>query len=222
MTVYDSQGTAHQINLTLQKTATNTWSYAIAAPTGSTDITALTGGTGSMTFNANGVLTAPATSPTLAITYANGTAAGSITVDLSKISQINSPSQINPSSIDGTPGGTLSTYSVGKNGVVTAVYSNGLSKAVGQIALADFRNPDDLQREGNNLYAAGVNSGSPQIGHAGSGTLGPIATGQLEGSNVDLAAQFGNMIQAQQGFNANTKVVTTTNNMLQSRISIVP
>ena len=81
---------------------------------------------------------------------------------------------------------------------------------------------DGLLRKGSNLYAQGVNSGAPQIGTAGSGTLGAIQTGQLEGSNVDLAAQFAQMIQAQQGFNANTKVITTTDNMLNQVISIVP
>ncbi|HXT34186.1 MAG TPA: flagellar hook-basal body complex protein, partial [Chloroflexota bacterium] len=122
----------------------------------------------------------------------------------------------------GTPGGTLATYSVAKDGTITAVYSNGNSKVIGQLALADFRNTDGLIREGSNLFSAGINSGQPQVGQAGVGTLGTIGTGQLEGSNVDLAAQFAEMIQAQQGFNANTKVVTTTNSMLQAVISIVP
>jgi len=222
ITVYDSQGTAHQLAATFQKTATNTWSYSIVSPAGNTDITTITGNTGSLTFDANGALKTPTTQPTLAITYANGTAAGAVTVDMSKVSQLAETSQVNVATVDGTPGGTLATYSVGKDGTITAVYSNGNSKVIGQLALADFRNTDGLIRDGSNLFSAGVNSGQPQIGQAGIGTLGTIGTGQLEGSNVDLAAQFAQMIQAQQGFNANTKVVTTTNNMLQAVISIVP
>jgi flagellar hook protein FlgE len=222
ITVYDSQGTAHQLDATFQKTATNTWSYSVASPTGNTDITNITGNTGSLTFDANGALTSPTTQPTLAITYANGTAAGAVTLDMSKVSQLAENSQVNVATVDGTSGGTLSTFSVANNGTITAVYSNGNTKVIGQMALADFRNPDGLIRQGNNLYATGINSGQPQYGQAGVGTLGTIDTGQLEGSNVDLAAQFAQMIQAQQGFNANTKVVTTTNNMLQAVISIMP
>jgi len=129
---------------------------------------------------------------------------------------------VNVSTTDGAPGGAIASFSVGKDGGITAVYSNGTSKTAGQIALADFRNADGLIREGSNLYSTGVNSGPPQVGDANSANLGSILTGQLEGSNVDLAAQFGQMIQAQQGFNANTKVITTTNSMLQSVLSIVP
>ncbi len=222
ITVYDSQGTSHQLNATFQKTGSNTWSYSIASPTGNTDITTITGNTGTLTFDANGALKTPTTQPVLAITYANGTSAGAVTVDMSKVSQLAESSQVNVATVNGTPGGTLSTFSVANNGTITAVYSNGNSKVIGQMALADFRNPDGLVRQGNNLFSAGINSGQPQIGQPGIGTLGTIDTGQLEGSNVDLAAQFAQMIQAQQGFNANTKVVTTTNNMLQSVISIVP
>jgi flagellar hook protein FlgE len=225
ITVYDSQGTPHELDLTLQKTAANTWSYTFAAPAVTGKATAdftLAGATGSLTFDANGALTSTPPTAALTLTYANSTTAGAISVDFSKISQVASSSQVNVSTVDGSAAGTLSTFSVGKNGVVTAIYSNGTNKQVGQIALADFRNPDDLLRQGNNLYTEGVNSGKPQVGAAGTGTLGPIATGQLEGSNVDLAAQFGQMIQAQQGFNSNTKVITTTNNMLQAVISIVP
>jgi flagellar hook protein FlgE len=224
MTVFDSQGVSHTFNLQLTKNATaNTWDYTIAAPTGSTD-TVTGGNTGQLTFDTSGNLTAPTTMPVLTMTYGanNAVAAGSVTVDFSKLTQIASTSQVNIASVDGSAGGTLATYSIGKDGKVTAVYSNGASKTVGQIALANFTNVDDLQRMGNNMYQEGANSGKPIYGQAGSGTLGTIATGQLEGSNVDLAAQFGQMIQAQQGFNANTKVITTTNNMLQALISIVP
>ncbi len=221
LTVYDSQGTAHQLTLTMQKTGANAWSYAVA-PTSTTNGDAVSNGTGSLTFDTSGNLTAPTTQPQISITYGNSTANGTVTVDFSKLTQIDSTSQVNVASSDGSAGGTLSSYSVSTDGKVTAVYSNGVSKVVGQIALASFTNVDDLLRVGNNLYQEGVNSGKPIYGQAGSGTLGTIATGQLEGSNVDLAAQFGEMIQAQQGFNANTKVVTTTDNMLQSLISIIP
>ena len=229
ITIYDSQGQSHQLTLTLQKTATDTWSYAVAAPGGATtDITSVTGGTGSLTFDSTGALTAPTTMPSLTINYAaavgssTATAPQTVTLDISKVSQLAEASQVNTANVDGTPGGTIATFTVSNAGLITAVYSNGSSRSIGQMALADFRNPDGLLREGNNLYTPGVNSGAPQYGQPGIGSLGKINTGQLEGSNVDLAAQFAEMIQAQQGFNANTKVVTTTNQMLQSIIGIIP
>lgn len=227
ITIYDSQGQSHQLTLTLEKTATNTWSYTVAAPTGATDITSVGSNTGSLTFSATGALTAPTTMPALTVNYATTTGANvsnpqTVTLDISKVSQLAEASQVNTANVDGTPGGTIATFTVGTAGLITAVYSNGSSRAIGQMALADFRNPDGLLREGSNLYAPGVNSGAPQFGQPGIGSLGTINTGQLEGSNVDLAAQFAEMIQAQQGFNANTKVVTTTNQMLQSIIGIIP
>lgn len=216
--VYDSQGNSHQLGLQFTKTATNQWKWTI---TPAADIKASSNTSGTLSFDTTGTQTPPAT-PVVNLTYANNTAAGNVTIDFSKISQLAQTSQVNVATADGTPGGTMSTFSVGRDGSVVAVYSNGTSRAIGQIALADFRNPDGLIRQGNNLYTESVNSGSPQVAVAGLGNLGAIATGQLEGSNVDLAAQFGQMIQAQQGFNANTKVITTTNNLLQSVISIVP
>jgi len=128
----------------------------------------------------------------------------------------------------------LKGFSVGRDGSIIGAYDDGTSQTIARVALTDFRNPDGLIRNGGNLYSAGVNAGQAQFpttaggttttpyAAGGTGTLGAIGAGQLEGSNVDLAKQFADMIQAQQGFNANTKVITTTNNMIQSVLSIVP
>jgi flagellar hook protein FlgE len=146
----------------------------------------------------------------------------------SGITTTGAPSDIKVSLTDPTnPNSQLKSFSVGKDGTIVGVYDDGNSQPIAQLAMSDFSNPDGLIRDGDNLYTAGVNSGPIKFGAstyatAGTGTLGTIASGELEGSNVDLAAQFANMIQAQQGFNANTKVITTTNNMMQSVISIVP
>ncbi len=225
LSVFDSQGTQHSLTATFTKSATtNTWSYTITDPSGKAQITS--GGSGTLSFDANGKYqTAGSTTPPLAISgYGAGSGASGNTValDFAQIGQLAQTGGVNVSTTDGAPGGAIASFSVGKDGGITAVYSNGTSKTVGQIALADFRNADGLIREGSNLYSTGVNSGPPQVGDANSANLGSILTGQLEGSNVDLAAQFGQMIQAQQGFNANTKVITTTNSMLQSVLSIVP
>jgi len=220
LTTYDTQGNAHTLTLNLQKTGDNTWSWNVTAPAGS-GVT-VTGNSGSLTFDATGALKSTATQPTLNITYGNGTSNGTVALDFTKITQLAQTSQVTVATADGMPGGAISTFNVDKNGVVSAVYSNGLIKPIAQVALADFRNPDGLLREGNNLNAVGPNSGLPQLGAAGVGTMGVIHTGQLEGSNVDLASQFSQMIQAQQGFNANTKVLSTTHAMVQSLFQILP
>ncbi len=220
MNVYDSQGNAHALNVFFTKAQNNQWNYKVTAPNNDVTISPNTA-TGQINFNSAGVQTPPSI-PVLGLTYNNGTSAGNVTVDFSKLSQLAQTSQVSVATSDGTPGGTISTFSVGQDGTITAVYSNGTSRAVGQIALADFRNPDGLIRMGNNMATPSVNSGSPQVSVAGLGNIGQISTGQLEGSNVDLAAQFGLMIEAQQGFNANTKVISTTNSLLQSVISIIP
>lgn len=221
VTVYDSLGNAHNLSATFTKTGNGAWSYAITDPSGKATIAG--GGSGNLSFDSSGQFqTTGSSTPQLQLSYGNGAASQTVAIDFSQISQLTQASQVNVATTDGAAGGAIATFSVGKDGGITAVYSNGTSKTIGQIALADFRNPDGLIREGDNLYSTGVNSGSPQVGDPGVANLGTIQTGQLEGSNVDLAAQFGQMIQAQQGFNANTKVITTTNNMMQSVISIVP
>ncbi len=217
LTVYDSQGNSHNLSVEFQKSGNNSWNWTV---TGGSDAP-VSGGSGTLTFNPDGSLQSPTTPPSISIAYTNGATAGKVAVDFSKLTQLAQTSQVNVGTVDGSPGGSITTFSVGQDGSITAVYSNGTSKPVGQIALADFRNPDGLIRQGDNLYAQGVNSGNAQVGTASQGNLGSIQTGQLEGSNVDLAAQFGQMIQAQQGFNANTKVVTTTNDLLQSVINII-
>ncbi len=182
----------------------------------------LSGGSGSLTFDLAGALKSPIAPPNLNITYGNVASNATVALDFSKITQLAQTSQVTVATADGMPGGSISTFNVDKNGVVSAVYSNGLIKPLAQVALADFRNPDGLLREGNNLNSVGPNSGLPQLGVAGVGTMGVIHTGQLEGSNVDLASQFSQMIQAQQGFNANTKVLSTTHAMVQSLFQILP
>ena len=180
MNVYDSQGAAHTLNLTLTKSAANTWQYTVA-PAGSdvTGITPASAASGQLNFSPSGALlgygtgSPPSTTPpVLNIAYAGGPAAGNVTVDFSHISQVSGNSQVNVATSDGAASGSISTFSIGKDGSVTAVYSNGTNEKIAQIALASFRNPDGLVREGNNLYGAGANSGVPQVGTASQGGLG--------------------------------------------------
>ncbi|MBP2662586.1 MAG: flagellar hook protein FlgE [Firmicutes bacterium] len=118
---------------------------------------------------------------------------------------------------DGYPAGTLdmSKLTIDQSGIITATFTNGKSKSLGQVASAVFNNPGGLTKAGENLYAKSNNSGDPQIGTGGSGGRGTFTAGSLEMSNVDLAQQFSDMIITQRGFQANSKIITTTDEMLE-------
>jgi flagellar hook protein FlgE len=114
----------------------------------------------------------------------------------------------------------LQSFSLGNDGTITGTFSNGLKQTLGMIAMANFTNPTGLEKAGGSLYAAGVNSGIAQVGTAGSGGRGSLAGGALEMSNVDLSAEFTNLIVAQRGFQANSRVITTSDEVLQELVNL--
>ncbi|WP_203417481.1 flagellar hook protein FlgE [Kineococcus radiotolerans] len=128
-------------------------------------------------------------------------------------------SNVNPVA-DGAPIGTLTGFSFGTDGVITGNYSNGYKQTLGQIAIASFNNSAGLRKEGNSLYSVSTNSGQPVFGIAGSAGRGSILAGSLEMSNVDLSAEFTNLILAQRGFQANSKVITSSDELLQDLVNL--
>lgn len=121
---------------------------------------------------------------------------------------------------DGAPLGTLVSFGVSQEGLISGVFSNGKNEQLGQIALAAFTNPTGLEKLGGSLYRATVNSGTPLVGTAGSGGRGTISGGTVEMSNVDLAAEFTNLIVAQRGFQANSRVITASDEILQDLVNM--
>lgn len=121
---------------------------------------------------------------------------------------------------DGYTSGTLQNFSIDRTGVITGSFSNGTTSPLGRIVLADFNNPSGLLRTGDNMYQESANSGSAVLGYAGEGSQSQITAGALEMSNVDLAQEFTNMIIAQRGFQANGKVITTSDQMLQDLMQV--
>ncbi|GAC1319186.1 MAG: flagellar hook protein FlgE [Chloroflexota bacterium] len=215
-TVYDSQGNALSIPLIATKTANNTWTFAPGTPPAGVTVT----GGGTTTFSTAGKV-ATGGSQTLTITTTNGaTVPTPFTLDLSTITQLSSTPSDLTSSTDGAAAGSLTSFTVGQAGDVTGVYSNGYKQALGQIALASFSNPSGLIKAGGNLFTGSPNSGAASIGVPNTGGRGQIATGFLEGSNVDLAQQFTNMIMAERGFQANSKVITTSDEILQDLVNL--
>jgi len=115
---------------------------------------------------------------------------------------------------DGSPLGVLSSFSVGENGTITGGFTNGLTRTIGQLAIANFTNPEGLVDSGNNLFAVGPNSGTALITEPLEFGTGRIIGGALELSNVDLSQEFINMILTSTGYSAASRVVTTTNELM--------
>jgi flagellar hook protein FlgE len=228
---FDSLGNEIPVTFTFTRAAADrTWTVtgSIPADTG----TAVTfGGAASINivFDENGAMTSPADNVTTALALTNGAATplsatwafeDSNGVSLGDITGYSSESSVSFSYQDGYPSGLLRGISVGEDGIVTASYSNGEMTPMYQIALADFPSYDGLTKMGSNLYAESLASGQALIGVAGSGRLGSVAPGSLEMSNVDLAEEFVKMITTQRAFQANSRVITSSDEILQELINI--
>ncbi|MCG0237976.1 MAG: flagellar hook protein FlgE [Firmicutes bacterium] len=121
---------------------------------------------------------------------------------------------------DGLTAGSLESFTVAPDGTIWGQYSNGSQKPLGQIALATFANPDGLLRVGQSAYTTSANSGPEQVGPPASGGRGTVAASTLEASNVDLAAEFTNMIITQRGFQANSRIITASDEMLHDLVNM--
>lgn len=216
MTMFDSLGVAHPIKMTYTKTGANAWSWAASADPADAGTT--TSSTGTVTFKSDGTFNAA--TGTLSVALTNGaTSPQAPTLDLTKMSQFSGASEPIVSA-NGFTSGSLVTFAVGNGGELTGVYSNGQTQGLGQIAMASFLNPAGLVRGGQNTFQVSSASGNPSIGRPGQGNRGSVTTGALEMSNVDLATQFTGMITAQRGFQANGRVITTSDEMLQELVNL--
>ncbi|MEO5798610.1 MAG: flagellar hook protein FlgE [Gemmatimonadales bacterium] len=224
VTVYDSSGAPHSLDITFTNTAPGAWDWAATCPDA-----AVTAGAGTATFNSNGGLSAftyPGGGTSLTITPAGGGAAFDVTLEAGTINDIDglagfaNPSNAVVSRQDGYSSGDLEHISVDNNGVITGFFTNGVSQALAQIALAKFNNPSGLLRQGDNMYAESANSGLAVLGFAGSSNSSTITPGALENSNVDLSEEFTSMIITQRGFQANARVITTSDEMLQELVNL--
>jgi flagellar hook protein FlgE len=205
--VYDDQGKVSTLNASFTRQAaappsTDTvWDFTLSKPGFSV--------TGTVTFDSTGTLTA-----------ASPSVIDGATVDLSQLTGYAGLNTLGVDSANGSAAGTLQGFSIGSDGVMTGTFSNGLTKSLGQLAVATFANPAGLSKAGASGYVASTNSGRVQIGTAGSGARGALAGGALEMSNVDLAAEFTNLIVAQRGFQANSRIISAGDEILQDLVNI--
>ena len=143
-----------------------------------------------------------------------------LTIDLQNVTQFSSPSTVEVESRNGSTDGTLESYTVSETGEINGVFSNGEVRLLGQVALVNFNNPSGLAKAGSNLFEVSNNSGEPQVGLAGIGGRGTLVGATLEMSNVDLSEEFAEMIVSQRGFQANTRMITTSDEILQELINL--
>lgn len=241
--IYDSQGQMHTATVTYTANGNGSWNYSISLP--ASDTTAAQSVTGTMTFDSSGNL--KTIQPTGAASASPvGTASGdvsSIPVSFTglsdgaanltmnwnllgasgtpTISQVASKSAVSGTIQDGYTSGQYQSFTIGSDGTVTVTFSNQQKMNVGQIALGNVANLQGLEAEGNGNYSATLASGTPTIGTSGSAGLGTMQDAALEGSNVNISAEFANLIIAQRAFEANSKTVTTFDTITQETIQMI-
>jgi flagellar hook protein FlgE len=228
-TINDSLGAAHTLTLTFTKdyaTTPGAWNWAVthADPA----IASLTGDTGSLVFDTVGAVSSGGTG-TLDIAYnaaASSATPQTITLDFGSAANggpmtgfaASSTAALNTQ--DGYPAGSLVSFSIGPDGSISGNYDNGRNAVIAQLETATFSNPGGLMRGGQNLWRESVNSGTPNVGVPGAGGRGSLLPGTLEGSNVDLAREFTELIQAQRGFEANAKMIRVGDEIMQTVVNI--
>lgn len=233
MTVFDSLGNGHVVDVYFRKNSAGSWDYHALAKgselspssPGNVEIA-----TGTLTFDTNGALQSVAASGGT-VSFNGATGSQPITFDFGKpissggtgtdgVTQYGSPSSVSAQNQDGYASGALAGVKIGADGVVSGVYTNGQTIAAGQLAIAKFTANDGLARAGQNLWVATNESGQAALGAVGAGGRGALVAGALEQSNVDVTQQFVDLISHQRAFQANSKTITTADQMLQELMTI--
>jgi flagellar hook protein FlgE len=154
------------------------------------------------------------------VTMANGAADLNLTLDMDSLSQYGDTFSVSRLTQDGYATGSLTGLDISEDGIVEGRYSNGQSVALGQVAMANFSNPNGLKKLGDSAWSETMDSGPVVRGSAGAGSFGQLQSGALEASNVDLTAQLVNMITAQRNFQANAQMIQTSDSITQTIINI--
>ena len=199
--LYDEIGNERTLTTTFTKDAGG---WTVAATDGTASF-----GPEPVVFGTDGRITGPV-QPTV----------GGITLELGTLTGYAGLDTVQPGGQDGQAAGTLLSFSLGADGTITGAFSNGLKQTIGRIALGSFTNPAGLEKAGGSLYRTSVNSGGAQLGTAGTGGRGTLAGSALEMSNVDLSSEFTSLIVAQRGFQANSRIITTSDEVLNELVNL--
>lgn len=234
VTVNDSQGNPHQVNLYFEKTADNAWTaHYVQADSANPDLL-IEAGTQALTFDTNGSLindnsatainfnfgTAVLSPQAVTFDYGTGTGETPQGSGFDGTTQLAGSFSVMNIAQDGYSAGTLKNIAIGQDGTITGIFTNGQTRMIAQLALANFLAPDALAKLGSNLYAETAESGQAVIGAANTSGIGRVLSNTLELSNVDLAEQFVKMISTQRGFQANSRIITTTDELLTEIVNL--
>ncbi len=246
--VYDSLGTDREVGLTFTKRTTqeydgveyNAWEWEATFTNQDEPPVTHTVGEGVLLFNESGELAfdgemdngdfvpRPEGETNIEITGAQLGDLQSFPVDpfefaldFARMTELSSSSDVSLSRQDGFPRGTLEDFSIGRDGIIEGVFSNGLTQEIGQVAVANFSNVGGLERDGQNMFRDTSASGTPQIGLPNTGGRGTVSGGVLEGSNVDLGTQFSELIITQRAFQANSRVITVSDGLSQETVNLI-
>ncbi len=222
LTIFDSLGTAHLASMYFRKTGTpNNWemyTYVDGAQVAGPDAFVFTTNGALSTINGNTVPPSLLTTPNF--TPTGGAGAMNMTFNVANINQYGSAFAVNTLNQDGFATGRLRGVDIADTGVITARFTNGQARTLGQVALANFQNSQGLRQMGDTNWGETFESGVALVGAPGTGSLGLVESGALEGSNVDLTEQLVGMITAQRNFQANAQVITTADTVTQTIINI--
>lgn len=226
--VYDSQGNSHVMSLFFSKdaVAVNTWNVHAVIDGGSNNAGAILN-FGQLVFNSSGQLASPIGPPVglgaavpVGWNAALGVAVQSLTLNFNGTTQFGSPFGVNALTQDGYSSGRLAGFNIGIDGMVLGRYTNGKTNTMGQVALANFANPQGLQALGDNKWAESPTSGQALVGVPGTSSLGTLQSGAVEDSNVDLTAELVNMITAQRVYQANAQTIKTQDAVMQTLVNL--
>jgi flagellar hook protein FlgE len=214
--IYDSLGQVHTLETVFEKTGLNQWSWTaeVINPDGTRTGT----GTGTITFNTQGHVDEVSAS-TFTFSPA-GADPVQIEMEFMSMSQLVGETTALVRYQNGFPEGVLTSFNIGGTGIITGVYSNGMVRPLGQIALCRFENPEGLSKIGSNMYQSSANSGSALIGLPGTQGRGILQTSTLEMSNVNLAFEFTELITTSRAFQANSRVITSSDELLQEIVNL--
>ncbi len=215
--VYDSLGCKHTAEFTFTKSDTNPNTWSVSCKVDGSDITPTP--TPTLTFKGDGTFDSSSSNVNFSFTPNNGADQVSFAPDFSQMTQFYGETTATASQ-DGYPAGSLQGVSFDTTGTLSGVFSNGITRALAQVALASFNNPGGLFKEGNTLFSESSNSGAAKFDAAGKGGRGTIKPGSLEMSNVELAQEFTDLITTQRGFQANSRVITASDEMLQDLVNL--
>ncbi len=214
--IYDSQGNPHRVDMQFAKTGENEWAWEASSPTAAS----LSNEAGVIQFTTDGrILEGSLPTTPMQLDY-DGVESVLIDLDFSSITQYADDMSVRADNQNGYPLGTLRSFSVEDTGVITGYFSNGLTESIGRIGLAVFNNVQGLVRTWGSLFEESVNSGTAQYDVPGAGRRGLINPEQLEMSNVELPREFTQMITTQRGFQANSRVISVSDQMLEELVNL--